>query len=162
MTVDQIGRRGIEMRDALCLRGEWRQVYDEAETWFRNEMLDRFEESFEPTFKHAIDKEHGLSLFKDALLEGNVRISDACVKTFWELDNYFKDKNGKIPKMHDHTIDCIRYFLAASNYELNKKREYDEATDENFRGRRISDDFPMLDDYGELRRDDDDYTLIDL
>lgn len=160
MTVDQIGRRGIQMRDAISDRVDWRQVYDEAETWFCNEMLDRFEESFEPTFKHAMDKEHGLSLFKDALLQNRVIISDSCPKTYWELDNYFKDKNGKIPKVNDHAIDCIRYFLAASYYELNTKIEIVETMNENFRGARISHDFPELDDFGGRSHHDDDIRSL--
>ena len=156
MTVDQIGRRGIKMRDDISTRVEWRQIYDEAETWFSNEMLDRFQESFEPTFKHAMDKAHGLSLFKDALLQKRVMISDSCPKTYWELDNYFKDKNGKIPKENDHTIDCIRYFLAASHYELNTRIEVKETDNENFRAARISHDFPELDDFGSRVSDNDD------
>lgn len=151
MSVDQIGRRIIKSRDELWNmphESEWRQVYDEAETWFRSEMQNRFNEHFEPTRKSQKKKEDGLSLIRDVLLQGNLVISDRCPKFFWEMDQYFKDKNGNIPKENDHLIDCFRYGLYALHYELNKEKEYIEARDENFRGARISDDFPGLDDMG--------------
>ena len=50
------------------------------------------------------------------------------------MDNYFKDKNGKIPKSNDHIIDNARYLLASLGYELNTKQEYIESKDEDFRG----------------------------
>jgi hypothetical protein len=154
MTVDQMCNHMFTKRDILNIRTEWRHIYDEAETWFKNEAFDRFGQYFEPTRKSSNDKEDGLSLIKDAMLQGNVIISDRCKKLFWELDNYYKDKNGKIPKSHDHLIDCTRYLLANSNYSLNTEREYIESRDENFRGAKISDDFKGLDDLGARANED--------
>lgn len=108
MTVKTIGKRIIDQREDLYDEPiQWRMGYDEAEKWFANEMLDWFEESFEPSQKAQNDKESGLTLIKDLLLTNQIIISDRCEKLFWELDNYFKDKNGKIPKGNDHLIDCI-------------------------------------------------------
>lgn len=148
MTVKRIGSRLFQTRDELWPR-EWMQVYDEAETWFANEMLSEFEESFHPTHKALKTKEQGITLLRDTMLESKLRISDRCVKLFWELDNYFKDKNGNIPKKNDHLIDCLRYAQGAAYYTLNETKEFKEADDEMFRGARISDDFPGLDDLGE-------------
>lgn len=149
MSVDQIGRRYIQKRNLLYEEEGWRQIYDEAETWFRNEVYDRFGEFFEPTTKQLNDKEYGLSLIKDVLLYDRVIISENCEHLFWEMDNYYKDKSGKIPKRNDHLIDCFRYFLYAANYVLTKEKEYVEKEDENFRGAKIKDDFPELDNWGE-------------
>ena len=146
MSVKQIGRRIFQIRDELYSRSEWRQGYDEAETWFANEMQDNFDEYFEPSHKAANDKESGLSLIKDIMLEGKLVISERCEKFFWEADNYFKDKNGKIPKKNDHLLDCLRYILAAEGYELKTQKEHFEKEDEDFRGSKISDDFPQYTD----------------
>ena len=143
MSVRKIGPRMFKKRDELWDR-EWRQGYDEAETWFANEMLDYYEEHFEPSHKHLNDKETGISLIRDILIGGNLVMSDRCQKLFWEMDNYFKDQNGRIPKKDDHLIDCLRYVLGALNYKLKEDIEYIERDDPNFRGARPEDDFPSL------------------
>lgn len=145
MTVKNIGKRAIDKKNELWERTEWRQGYDEAETWFLNEFIDSFpDESLEPSHKAANDKDVGLSLIKDIILIKRLHISDRCKKIFWEMDNYYKDKQGKIPKKNDHLIDCLRYILAAVFYSLPEKTEYKEENDENFRGARIIDDFPNM------------------
>lgn len=146
MTCRQIGRRALNNEQDLVFKTDWDRRYDEAATWFANEWLENFPNEYGliPTQKAEIKKENGLSLFKDAMLAGLVQFSDRCVKTFWEMNNYFKDDNGNIPKKDDHTIDNTRYFLHASNYKLDEDREYVETEDEDFRGRRIEDDFPHL------------------
>lgn len=148
MSVDQVGRRIFEKCEEWPL-ADWFKTYDEASTWFANEMLDRFDDAWHPTHKHLNKKEDGLSLQKDIFLAKKEFISDRCVKYFWELDNYYKDKNGKIPKENDHLIDCRRYMNGAANYVLNEEKEYIESRDENFRAAKISDDFPELDEFGE-------------
>jgi hypothetical protein len=144
MSVGQIGPKMFEIRDELYEDGEWRQGYDEAATWFANEMMDQFEENFEPSHKHLNDKEQGISLIRDVLLSGHLEMSDRCVKLFWEMDNYFKDDSGKIPKKDDHLIDTLRYTLGAAHYKTQEAQEYLESKDEDFRGARIEDDFPQL------------------
>lgn len=149
MSVNMIGMRINSMRQEIYDRAEWIQTYDEAESWFKNEMFDRFNEFWQPTQKAVHKKEHGLSLIKDIMLQKNIVMSDRCVKLFWELDNYFKDKNNRIPKANDHLIDCLRYKLAASYYDVVPQKEYKEIRDENFRGARVSDDFDGVNDFGD-------------
>lgn len=119
--VSIIGKRILEKRDAIR-QTEWRQGYDEAETWFQREMLDQFEESFEPSHKHLNDKEDGISLIKDLMLKHKLFISTQCAQLFWELDNYYLDKHGKLQKKNDHLIDCLRYMLGALHYSLTEER----------------------------------------
>lgn len=157
MSVKQIGNRIQSIKKELFDYGEWRQGYDEAEKWFQTEMMDNFEEYFEPSLKSQNDKESGLTLIKDILLQGKLVMSDRCVKMFWELDNYYKDKKGKIPKVNDHLIDCFRYALGAVYYSLTQEKEYIEAEDENFRGARISDDFEHFDNWGRPRDEWEDF-----
>lgn len=150
MTVVKIGHRIQAMTAELYSNADaWRLGYDEAETWFANEMLSHFELSFEPTQKARSDKMTGLSLIKDALLAGKVFMSDRCKKLFWEMDQYRKDSNGKIPKLNDHLIDCLRYVLTAAHYGLTENLEINREQDETFRGARIQDDFPGFTETGE-------------
>ena len=151
MTVLKIGKRVFEKRDELFRHPDkpWRQGYDEAETWFHNEMLDHFNEGFEPTRKAKSDKLSGLSLIKDLLLHDRVIISSRCEKLVWEMLNYRKDDKGKIVKQNDHAIDCLRYILDADNYSLTQTAEVNREASEDFRGARIEDDFPGFLETGE-------------
>lgn len=148
MTVERIGNRIYETLNQIAPRAEWWKGYDEAETWFANEMVSRFDDGWMPTRKSMRKKEEHISLIKDILLNKRVTVSDRCVKLFWEMDNYYKDKNDRIPKKDDHLLDCFRYVLDAANYGIVKENEYIEEKDENFRGARISHDYPDLDDFG--------------
>lgn len=148
MTVKKVGERLIGMSQELS-EGEWRHGYDEAETWFANEMLEHFGLSFEPTSKNKNDKTTGLSLLKDAMLAGKVVFSDRCKKLYWEMDNYQKDDSGKIVKKHDHLIDCARYVLGAAYYSLNESEFKTKEMDEMWRGSRIEDDFPGFAETGD-------------
>ena len=130
MTVKRIAPRIFEKRDEIEDDEQWRQGYDEAEKWFQSQVLDDYAEHFEPSHKYANDKEQGLTLIKDMLLEGKLIMSDRCEKLFWEMDNYFKDKHGKIPKVNDHLIDCLRYILAALGYMLNTQQEPEKTIDD--------------------------------
>lgn len=133
MSVYNIGRRMFQKRNSL-FEGEWDQGYDEAETWFMNEILERFGECLHPSSKAFHKKENGISLLKDIMNKGLLVFSDRCKMTFWEMDNYYKDKAGRIPKVDDHLIDCVRYSLGFLNYLLEEEIEYIEADDEDFRG----------------------------
>ncbi len=149
MTVVKIGQRTLDKRNALQSKKEWRQGYDEAETWFANEFLAHFSEGLEPTQKSKSDKMSGLALIKDMLLAGNLVLSDRCKKLAWEMSNYRKDGNGKIVKQNDHAIDCLRYVLDADRYDLIKTLEINREQSEDFRGARLTDDFPGFTETGE-------------
>lgn len=122
MTVKRIGQRIVDTKEELEDRVEWRDGCDEAATWFMSEMVQNFNLGMEPSQKAANDKESGLSLIKDLLLQKKLHISNKCIKLYWEMDNYYKDKNGKIPKSHDHLIDCLRYTIAALGYSFNEEK----------------------------------------
>jgi len=149
MTVVKIGNRILAKRRELQPKKEWRQGYDEAETWFANEMLDHFGEGFEPTSKAKSDKVSGLSLIKDILLDGSLVLSDRCEKLRWEMLNYRRDDKGKILKQNDHAIDDLRYVLDADKYNLVRTTEHTPEASEDFRGSRITDDFPGFTETGE-------------
>ena len=90
----------------------------------------------------------------DIMRYNKLVISDRCVKTFWELDNYIKDANGNIPKVNDHQIDNFRYLLGAEMYDINDvHRLPDRERSEDYRASKISDDFPELDSFGRIDND---------
>lgn len=110
---------------------DYTQIYDEAEAWFSNEASASFSESFLPTHKSWSSKAEGLSLIKDQMLNVKVMISDRCKNLVWEISNYVKDKNGNIPKKHDHLIDCWRYGNAAAGLSLESSDIPDHEEDED-------------------------------
>lgn len=147
MTVQKIGRRMLATKAELFIDKfkDWRMGYDEAETWFANEMLEHFSIGLEPSQKSKSDKISGLSLIKDIMLTKRLTISDRCEKSYWEMDSYCKDDSGKIPKKNDHIVDCFRYLLEAAHYSLNLQTEPEKKpVDETMRGHRMEDDFPNL------------------
>lgn len=145
MTVGNVGGVSLEMMHDLCEEVEWREGYDEAESWFRNEMLDIYQRHLEPSQKKRTDKMSGIGLIKDAMISNRFFISDRCKNLFWEMDHYAKDESGKIPKGNDHLLDCLRYVLDAAFYSIV---DHDEPVlpdpEEMMRGYTPQMDFPEL------------------
>lgn len=147
----EIIRKAKELNPHISLEEDWTKTYDEAGRWAANEILTNYGLSFQPTMKWANDKEAGISLIKDVMLHGLITISHKCENTIEELENYAKNDKGKIPKIDDHTIDCLRYKLFADNYDITAalKAIVKDNTPEIEKGRfkRISDDFDMADEF---------------
>lgn len=112
----------------------WVRIYDEAAAWFANEAMEQFGIAFGATHKsaagtvYAEDTKPGLSQIKNALLADKLKISDKCPNLFFELRNYIK-VNGRLPKINDHTIDCLRYAVYASNFEVSPYLEPEPPTE---------------------------------
>lgn len=121
------------IREDLNPNDDWVQIYDEAASWFCNEAGSSFHEAFLPTHKSWDKKQSGLSLIKDQLIERKAIISDRCVNLIWEMENYQKDKNGRIPKKNDHLVDCYRYGNAAAGLRLPEEDMPEEAEREDLR-----------------------------
>lgn len=114
--------------------GDWLSVYDNAASWFANEVQNDWTEYKIPLFpctKDINNKETKLSLIKDILIKDLMVMTDRCIKTYWEMENYKTDDNGKIVKENDHLMDSFRYALNLANYyttddarpvDLTKKR----------------------------------------
>lgn len=108
----------------------WQFIYDEAAAWFANEMSaifhqEQIENAWNYSEKIASTKEDGINLIRQQMLDGKYLVSDRCLfkegGLVWEIENYIKDKNGKIPKLNDHLIDCARYGdIYAQYYTIEK------------------------------------------
>lgn len=148
-----------KMRDIHPIQEDWYCVYDYAATWFMNEVQGQYadELNVHPCQKDLKNKENKLSLIKDMLLKGFFILSDRCEKTFWEMEKYATDENGKIPKEDDHAIDTVRYLLNAANYHqvpvdepLSEKELYKDRV-----GFRLNSDPSLEEDdlYGNINSD---------
>jgi hypothetical protein len=123
-SVKQIWPLAWEIKDSIIPRRDfWRDVYDYAAAWFRNEVAFEYQESLIPCVKDLKDKNYSLSSIKDFIREDLFEISDQCPKLNWEIRNYATDEDGKIPKKNDHLIDCLRYlFHDAGLHTIPKTR----------------------------------------
>jgi hypothetical protein len=118
---------------------DWLQVVDCAAAWFANEIMSTFQEYWQPSDKFTVKKDRGISLIKDQCWRELVEISDRCIKLIWEVENYIKDKNGNIPKINDHLIDCWRYGNTEGGLDLLPEEE-PEKINPQYRGFTIDQD----------------------
>ena len=125
----------------------WFKGYDEAAAWYAMEVQDSFGNiGLSPTNKKLSDKENGISLIKDQMLENRVIISANCEKLIWEIERYVKDSNGKLPKKHDHALDVWRYINAAAQYQFSGyELEVDPFKERGWRAVRPADEYDLAD-----------------
>lgn len=123
-----------KMSEVHGLIDDWYQIYDAAALWFANEVQAHYEDvALSPSHKDVKKKEAKLSLIKDIMLEDALMvISDRCQKFTWEVGNYAKDENGRIPKENDHALDCFRYILNESFYDTLFEEYLEEKSKRRF------------------------------
>lgn len=89
-------------------------VYDEAAAWFRNEMIEIDHSwTLEPTQKQRFGVDGYIGLVRSVMRYGLLTICNTCPKLIWEIENYVKDENGKVPKVNDHNINALEYLCGA-------------------------------------------------
>jgi hypothetical protein len=116
-TTKQIFPRALEiMRSIVGEDDRWHMEYDNAAAWFAQEVQHEYGYNLFPCTKDLNKKEVKLGLIKDLMIYDKFQMTDKCPKLMWEMSNYRKDENGKIPKKNDHLIDNLRYILNAANY----------------------------------------------
>jgi len=118
-SVKKMAPRILEIVDEINPNyDDWECCYDHAATWFYSELLASFED-FPLTFvkceKDTNSKEDKLSLIKDGLISSTFKLTDKCIKLFWEMEIYHT-KDGKIVKKDDHAIDALRYMYNLAGY----------------------------------------------
>ncbi len=112
----------------------WTLIYDNAAAWFATEVAYHYGSAILPCDKDLKNKENKISLIKDCLLQNFLVMSEKCPKLAWEMLNYAKDENGKIPKKNDHLLDCLRYIYNAAAYDvLPRKRKLDPRVERDHR-----------------------------
>lgn len=123
MHTTSIMERALEIiKEHSVLYEDVRLIYDNAATWFSNEVADKYGYSLEPCMKDVKSKEVRLNLIKELLIFKYCKISDRCLNFLKEMEGYRVDEKGKIPKENDHLIDCFRYILAACYYNTLPER----------------------------------------
>ena len=130
--------KAYELYPGSSLQDDWIKVSDDAAAWFMTEALSRFQLYFSPAEKWKGTKEDGLSLIKDQLLHGLLKISSRCENLVKEMEQYSIKEDGTIRKANDHLIDALRYGNLAINYDFSTitevVREKDPMKDGRFRG----------------------------
>lgn len=114
----------VIMKEIMNFEDYWEGTYDNAATWFFNEVSTQFDRNLMPCVKDLKNKENKLGMIKDMLLTGKMVFSDRCMVGFadnlgliWEMINYRRNEKGQIPKENDHAIDALRYKLNAMAYD---------------------------------------------
>lgn len=115
-TAGKIYSRAKDIMAKYCKPQEWLKVYDEAGTWFANEVND----GLMPTQKHkanqsaiAEDGRPGESVLMSLFASSKLILADHLGETvqqkglLWELENYVKDEKGNYPTTWDHAVDCL-------------------------------------------------------
>lgn len=122
MSTSQIFPKALKLLEGYpILQDEVRMIYDNAATWFANEVSFEFGFGLEPCMKDVKKKgedgkEDRLNLIKDMYIYGYLFVSEKCKNFINETKNYRTDDKGKIPKEDDHLLDALRYSLAAFYY----------------------------------------------
>lgn len=126
MSTKQIFPRALKLLDKWnILYDECRMIYDNAATWFQNEVANEYQFGLEPCRKDfKKKKEERISLIKDMLLMKDCLLfSEGVPNTFSEFKEYRVDEKGKIVKNSstgsedDHEIDNLRYILSNNYYD---------------------------------------------
>ena len=134
----------LELLPNLSVEDDWLKVCDDAALWWITESANRVDPMhFFPAEKWKGNREDGLSLIKDMMIQGKLVISSRCVNLIKEIEGYAIDSSGKISnKIPDHNIDALRYALIAYNYTFETLKETVGYVEEIERGRfrRIEDD----------------------
>lgn len=114
---------------------EIRFCYDEAARYFRSEIYEIPKEvwidgkkykntwDLEPSRKHDVGVHGYISIVRSVLNKAIVEVSENCTKFIWEMQNYIKDEDGKIPKVNDHLINAFQYKLQALGFNLEEDLE---------------------------------------
>lgn len=110
----QVYPLAVEKMDAITKRHHWHQGYDHAATWFQVEVANEFGVGLIPCQKDLGTKEEKLSTIKDFMLADLFLVSKNCKSFISEASTYATDDKGRIPKVNDHLIDCIRYIFNAA------------------------------------------------
>jgi hypothetical protein len=118
-------KRITEKQQLLNPDVKWQNYYDEAATWFANEVFKHFRISITPTkkliWKNKEDMD-GISLAKTVMsAQDLLLVSDECVNFEREIDSYITDEHGNYPDKDDHLIQCFIYFLYACNIKFDEK-----------------------------------------
>lgn len=128
MSTGVIYPRSIEIAKSIYDYIEYweNKVYDNAATWFMNEVMYEFDDNLIPCEKDVKKKKDKISQINDIYRLNKVVVSDKCTNFIKETANYATDSKGRIPKENDHLIDNFRYILNAHNYQFSIEEGIDE------------------------------------
>jgi hypothetical protein len=130
----QIWDRANEIKRRLFDRlDRWNNCYDEAAAWFVNDLMRHgvdADQNIYPTLKSHRDKAMDLSMWRELFsTNGKTLIAERCQACISEIENYTTDEKGNLAKHKDHLIDCMRYLLAAADFDVSLEPDPDRVYD---------------------------------
>ncbi len=101
----------------------WDRVCDEAAKWWIVGCANdpQININFHATEKATHSIEFGLSLLRSIFRYDKAYVSDRCQWLSYYLENWRRDKKGKIPDVGKDLIDCGRYILHRLGYYLTEE-----------------------------------------
>ena len=129
MSSKKIFPRAQKIMREIAPNYQWYQAYDNAATWFANEVQAEYNIGLTPCTKDINKKEEKLSVIKDFLLEDLFVMSTRCQGLISEMSTYATDDEGKIPKKNDHAIDAVRYLMNAAYLSTVPKDRHSRPAD---------------------------------
>lgn len=144
-----------EIREKLSpwaskVRGvDW--VYDEAAAYFANEMSEVDGSIWlYASNKSEFGVEGYINLVRNVFNHDMCVITDNCTNFWDEHEKYAKDKNGRIPKDHDHLVNAFQYLCGFLGLDFSQKDEPKPIAKAERRGHSIEEDMMSSNDYQEL------------
>lgn len=170
MTTRQIWAQVMPIIEKWCEKGirKFEYGYDEAAAWFSNETTDWLSDRREkgekvppdlwltPTKKNEYGIETGIGMVRDIFNHNLIEVSQHLEKTRFEMENYIKTEDGKIPKDGDHQINNLQYTLQLLGYEFGEEKPPKaQDPDDMPRGKSLEED--LADEIGEYAEIGSDY-----
>jgi hypothetical protein len=136
VTVAHISERILKITEKYCPDNRfWKFYYDPAGRMFANESNLRFGIPWVGANKRPNEKDDGIIDLEEAFENRQILFSTRCSNAAWEIDNYYKDKNGRYIKRHDHQIDNLRYFVMTVGFFSRKRKDLELRIDNMRKGK---------------------------
>lgn len=113
---------------AFSVADKWEGIYDPAERWFGENIIEHSKIPWAPCKKLPNHKNDGLSQIKDLYFSGRLYVHKRISWLHWEVQNYKKRKTRMgsyvIPNENDHLIDCLRYAVEYFNIDVRPDKPF--------------------------------------
>lgn len=100
---------------------KWTKVSSKRSPWFSLEASQYYNVAMFPTSATVeSNEEHGISLMKDMFTYDMIQINEKCKNFINEVQYYVVNSKGNLKGNADTLINCFRYFLDISYYDMKE------------------------------------------
>ena len=125
----------------------FQRIYDEAAKWFATGVLNEFGVTFNQTEKATHNISQGITLLVTGFFRNKIWLSTRCAWFAWEIENYIKDRFGKLSDKNNHLIDTSRYGLHGLGFQLLAEARPEKKTEVHMRHQKRG--YSPTDDFAE-------------